>query len=191
MGVSRRGILGFATALGLCAGASAASAQDIYLDELRAGAFFHGAYQGFVPTSLTWNFSHFEDVKFSALFASPHIDAITWYGQIRPEIGATVNLAGKESLVHANLNWQIPLFDSPVYLELGLGAALTTGSLTGAPAGTRNFGCRVNFYETAGIGVNLSENVTATLVYEHTSNLGMCAANDGLSNLGVLVGFKF
>lgn len=189
MALSRLGIWGVSVMLGLSAGA--AHAQDIYLDELRAGAFFHGAYQGFVPTSLNWSFAHPEDVKFSALFASPHLDALTWYGQIRPEIGATINLAGRESIVHANLNWQLPVFDSPVYVELGLGAALTTGALVGAQAGTRNFGCRVNFYESAGIGVALSDTVTATLVYEHTSNLGMCAANDGLSNLGLLVGVKF
>jgi hypothetical protein len=55
----------------------------------------------------------------------------------------------------------------------------------------RNLGCRVNFYEVFGIGANLGENVTATLTYEHTSNLGLCGANQGLSNFGVRLGWKF
>ncbi len=58
-------------------------------------------------------------------------------------------------------------------------------------APTKNFGCRVNFYERFGIGANLSDNVTATVSYEHTSNNSWCEANDGLSNFGVRLGWKF
>jgi hypothetical protein len=37
----------------------------------------------------------------------------------------------------------------------------------------------------------VSENVTVTLRYEHISNLELCSPNDGLSNLGLMVGVKF
>lgn len=162
------------------------------LEEFRAGVFFHNAYGGFVPTDPNnFDFSYLEDVSFSALFASPDLDAFRWIGSPRPEIGATLSLAGRENLVHANLNWQFGIFDSPLYLELGLGGALTDGQLTGAVAPARNFGCALNFYESAGIGAHLSENITATLRYEHISNLGLCTPNQGLSNIGLMVGFKF
>lgn len=175
----------------LAAGMLAAPAGAQELDELRAGIFYHSVYAGFLPTGDNWDFSRIEDIKFAALFSSPDIAAFEWIGSPRPEIGATINLAGRENLVHANLNWQVPVFDTPLYLELGFGAALTDGALTGATRPARNFGCALNFYEAAGIGANVSENVTVTLRYEHMSNLEICSPNDGLSNLGVMVGVKF
>ena len=71
------------------------------------------------------------------------------------------------------------IFDTPLYLELGFGAALTDGQLPGAVAPARNFGCALNFYECGGIGAHLRENVTATMRYEHISNLELCTPNQG------------
>lgn len=171
--------------------ASPAVAQDFGLDEFRAGVFYHSAYGGFLPTGDNWDLSRIEDVKFSVLFTSPDIDVFRWIGSPRPEIGTTLNLNGRENLIHANLNWQIPVFETPLYLELGLGAALTDGALNGVAAPARNFGCALNFYDAFGVGAHVSDNVTVTLRYEHISNLEMCSPNDGLSNLGVMVGVKF
>lgn len=171
--------------------ASPALAQEITIDELRAGVFYHSAYSGFLPTGDNWELTRLEDVKFSALFTSPDIEAFRWIGSPRPEIGATLNLNGRENILHANLNWQIPVFDTPLYLELGFGAAVTDGALTGAIRPERNFGCSFNFYDAAGIGANVGENMTVTLRYEHISNLDLCPPNEGLSNIGLMVGFKF
>ncbi len=174
------------------AGAIVPAYGQMTLDEFRAGVFYHSAYNGFLPTGPNWDLSRLEDVKFSALFTSPEIDAFTWIGSPRPEVGATLNLGGtRENFVHANLNWQIPVFETPLYLELGFGAAVTDGALSGAAAPNRNFGCALNFYDAAGIGANVSENVTLTVRYEHISNLDLCPPNQGLSNLGVMLGVKF
>lgn len=189
--VMKRIIFGLAALFALC-GPQAASAQGLELDEIRAGVMFHNVYSGFLPTDTSgYRFDYLEDVSFSALFASPDIDAFRWIGSPRPEIGATVSLNGRENLVHANLLWQFGIFDTPLYIELGFGAAVTDGALTGAVAPARNMGCAIGFYESAGIGAHLSDTVTATLRYEHTSNLELCSANEGLSNLGLMIGFKF
>jgi hypothetical protein len=37
----------------------------------------------------------------------------------------------------------------------------------------------------------LGEHATATLTYEHTSNANLCAANQGLSNFGIRLGYRF
>lgn len=168
-----------------------AGAQEIPFDEVRAGVFFHSAYSGFLPTGDNWDLSRLESLKFSALFASPDLDVFRWIGSPRPEVGTTLNLNGRENLIHANLNWQIPLFETPLYLELGFGAALTDGALQGAVDPERSFGCALNFYDAAGIGAHVSEDITVTLRYEHISNLDICAPNEGLSNLGLMVGVKF
>jgi lipid A 3-O-deacylase len=178
--------------LALCCVSSGAEAQQFGLSELRVGVQSHDVYYGFLPINPDrYNFGHIEDLSFDALFTSPDIDAFRWIGSPRPNIGATVNMRGYDSILHAGLTWQLPLGESPFFLEGTFGAAINNGSMTGASAPYKNFGCRVQFYEAAGIGANLSENVTALITYEHTSNLDMCAANEGLSNLGVRVGFKF
>ncbi|MBE7732728.1 acyloxyacyl hydrolase [Devosia faecipullorum] len=177
-----------------------AQAQDLLdprplagvVDELRFGLHAHDVHHAALPFLVNqWDTSRVEDVSFDVLFTSPDLDAFRWIGAPRPEIGATINFAGRDSLVHANLTWQLPVFDTPFYLEAGLGAAIHDGALTGAAPGAKNFGCRVNFYERWGVGAHLSENATATLTYEHTSNNGWCAANDGLSNFGLRLGWKF
>lgn len=162
------------------------------VDELRIGLNAHDVHHAALPFLVgEWDTSRVEDVSFDVLFTSPDIDAFRWIGAPRPEIGATLNLAGRDSLVHANLTWQLPVFDTPFYLEAGLGAAIHDGALTGAEPGRKNFGCRVNFYERWGVGAHLGENATATVTYEHTSNNDWCEANDGLSNVGLRLGWKF
>lgn len=169
-----------------------AFAQGVVLDEVRGGVFAHNAYSGFVPTSLAFDFSRIENVKFSALFSSPWLDEAWWLLSPRVELGGTFNLAGRqENLIHANLNWQFGLFETPLYVEIGLGAGLTDGALSGAAAPARNFGCPLNFYESMGIGAHITETMTATLVYEHISNLGICTPNQGISHVGVQLGWKF
>src|SRR5690606_20721900 len=99
--------------------AGPALAQGLVMDEVRAGGFFHNAYQDFLPPSSNWTHNGLHDLKFAALFASPDIDAFAWIGSPRPEIGATLNLDGlSESFVHANLNWQVPVFSTSLYLEV-------------------------------------------------------------------------
>jgi len=177
--------------IGLSAMPTGVAAQGLELDELRAGVFYHSAYGGFLPTGNNWDFARFEDIKFAALFASPDIEAFHWIGSPRIEVGTTLNLQGRENLIHANLNWQIGLFDTPLYLEVGFGAALTDGALDGAARPARNMGCPLNFYDAFGIGAHINETTTVTLRYEHISNLEICSPNDGLSNVGVMVGVKF
>ena len=162
------------------------------VDEIRIGLHAHRVHHAALPFLVNeWQLNGVEDVSFDVLFTSPDVDVFRWIGSPRPEVGTTISLAGRDSLVHANLTWQLPVFDTPIYLEAGLGAAIHDGALTGAAPGRQNFGCRVNFYERWGVGMHVSDNATATLTYEHTSNNDWCAANDGLSNFGLRLGWKF
>ncbi len=173
-----------------------AVAQDAPLagviDEVRVGIHAHEAHHALFPVFVTeYDLSRIEDVSFDVLFTSPDIDVFRWIGTPRPEIGTTLNFGGKESTAHAALTWQLPVFDTPLFLEGTFGAAIHNGYLDAAPPGRRNLGCRVNFYERFGIGANISDNATVLATYEHMSNADLCDANEGYSNFGVRVGFKF
>ena len=162
------------------------------VDEIRIGLSAHDVHHAALPFLVKeWRLNQVEDVSFDVLFTSPDIDAFRWIGAPRPEIGTTINLDGQDSLAHASLTWQLPVFETPLYLEASLGAAINNGAMDGAAPGRKNFGCRVNFYERWGVGMHVSDNATATLTYEHTSNNDWCAANDGLSNFGLRLGWKF
>ncbi len=179
--------------IGLLGGSVISQAEDFGISEVRAGVYAHNVYAGFIPVIPgRWiGVTQIEDVNVELLFTSPDVDFMRWIGSPRPTLGGTFSLTGQESMAHLALTWHLPVFDTPLFIEGSFGAAIHSGALTGAIAPQRNLGCRVNFYEAASIGINLSENFTAMLTYEHTSNLELCAANEGLSNLGLRIGYKF
>lgn len=163
------------------------------VDEIRIGLNAHDVNYTLFAKPWEYKLDQIEDISFDVLFTSPDLDAFRWIGSPRPDVGVTINLDGQDSLAHFSLTWQLPIFDTPFYLEGAFGGAIHNGHLTDSPDPTRfsNFGCRVNFYERYGVGAHLSETVTASLLYEHTSNNGWCATNQGLSNVGLRLGWKF
>jgi opacity protein-like surface antigen len=164
------------------------------VDELRIGIHAHDVHHAMLPFLVKeWELNQIEDISFDVLFTSPDMDAFRWIGSPRPDLGVTLNTDGQDSLLHLGLTWQLPVFDTPFYLEGTFGGAVHNGYLTNSPNNTErhNFGCRLNFYERFGVGANLSEHMTATLTYEHTSNNNWCQDNQGLSNFGVRLGWKF
>lgn len=163
------------------------------VDEIRLGVSAHDVDYTLFPKPWDLKLNQIEDITFDVLFTSPDLDAFRWIGSPRPDLGVTINTDGQDSLAHFSLTWQFPIFDTPLYVEGAFGGAIHNGYLTNSPDPSRysNFGCRINFYERYGVGAHVSDTMTATLTYEHTSNNGWCEMNQGLSNLGVRLGWKF
>lgn len=162
------------------------------LSEVRAGIFAHSVYSGFFPVMpARWlGFTRIEDVNVELLFDLPDADFMHWIGSPRLNLGGTVNFAGRESMAHLALTWTVPVFDTPFFVEGTFGGAVNNSMLAASVAPARNMGCNIGFYESASIGVNVSEQASVMLTYEHSSNLDLCAPNAGLSNLGVRFGMK-
>ena len=163
------------------------------VSELRVGIFAHKVTYGFLPFDPNrWiGLGRIEDLNVELLFTAPDNEFFRWMGSPRPNLGATFSMGGLESMAHLALTWQVPVFDTPFFIEGTLGAAVHNGALSGARPPRTNFGCRAGFYESASLGMNVSDNATVMITYEHTSNLGLCTPNGGLSNLGVRMGYKF
>ncbi len=143
------------------------------------------------PDGFFINLARIEDISFEILFLSPDMDVFRWLGSPRPNMGITINLGGLESMAFLGLTWQVPVLDGSFYLEGTLGGAVQNGILSGASYPARNLGCSVLFYEAAGIGANVFDSMTATLVLEHASSANLCMPNQGLTNLGIRIGYKF
>lgn len=169
-----------------------ALAQDFGIDELRAGAMIHGVELGGGPLFSSIHLDRFEDVNFEVLFRSPQIDAFEWLGSPRPAIGGTFSTKGLENMVHANLNWHVPLGDTPFFVEGGFGLAAVSGYDHNAPSGYRNLGCNVMAYFQGNVGMDLGQNWDVMATFEHSSHGWTCGTdNDGLNGLGIRVGYKF
>jgi len=171
-------------------GALSGGAANFIISEIRAGVLAHSIDER-GPNGELLNLSRLEDISFEILFFSPDIDAFRWIGSPRPSLGVTLNLAGRENLAHLGLTWQLPIFETAFFLEGTLGAALHDGALNGATFPARNLGCRVMIYESGGLGMNIGENFTIIAQIEHTSSAKLCMPNEGLTNLGIKVGYKF
>lgn len=186
----------------VCAGVSAGGSlgqepagPPLGLGEVRVGVLAHSIDEAAPPGSIlpVGNFTRIQDVNVELLFLPPQGDFWSFIGNPRPTIGATVNFAGLESMAYAALTWRLPVFDTPVFIEGALGAALNNGAISGAVPPARNLGCAFGFYEAASLGYQLSANASAMVTFQHTSHAGVCGAstNQGLTNLGLRLGWTF
>ncbi len=164
--------------------------QNGFISEFRAGVLFHSVDRP-GPNGEALNLTRFEDISFEVLFASPDVDVFRWIGSPRPNFGATINLNGRESKIHLALTWQMQIFESNFFIEGSLGAALHDGAISGVSEPARNLGSRILFYEALGLGMNITNNMNIILFAEHASNANLVQPNNGLSNIGVKLGYKF
>jgi lipid A 3-O-deacylase len=159
--------------------------------ELRAGPAFHGLQ--LTAKGIFDPFAHggsIEDLSVELIYTPP-VD-LSLLASPRLALGGTFNFRGMENMVHANANWHVPVFSTPVYVEAGLGVAYVTGYLHNAPPPYHSLGCHTMFYFQAGIGAELPGGWTATLSEEHSSHDWLCGPdNDGLNSISLKAGHKF
>lgn len=166
-----------------------ALAQNLGL-EVRAGPGIHGLELASRDLLDPLYHGRLSDLSVELIYTPP-VD-LSLLGSPRLAVGGTFDFSGHEQMAHANLNWHVPVFATPFYLEAGLGAAVMVGYLHSPPPGYRALGCNTGFYFQAAAGVELPADFTATLAVEHTSHAWLCGAdNDGVNSLGLKLGHKF
>ncbi len=189
-----------AAVLAISALAGPAVAQDSagIIEEVRVGGalsdlglrpLFASVYV--LPDLTTFDIAKLDSLQVDVMFRAFDLGTPDWLGSFRPAIGGIVNLAGRESVLHAALNWHLPLGDI-FYLEAEGGLALHNGALSGAAPPLKNLGCPVLFHWSYGAGANLGGNWTVTANFQHVSNVIFgCTPNDGLNHFGITIGHRF
>lgn len=179
----------------ICSAAPASAEGPIGLSEVRLGPaisngeLIPGSYV--VPQIDSFSFSNLESAQFDLYWRTPFPNVLRWLGSPRPFVGGILSLGGRESSVHWGWQWHAPLGDT-FYLEGAVGNGIHNGALTGALPPNRNLGCRFLFHWSAGVGANITENVTITAQLQHMSNIiAGCTPNDGMNHFGVSLGWKF
>ena len=132
------------------------------------------------------------DIQGQILFAKPRFSTeIQDFIVPRLHLGGAINTSGKTSHIHAGLTWTYDI-TAKIFVEAALGGALHTGKTAiAAPVNRNSMGCAAHFRESAGIGYRIDANWNVIVNAEHLSNAGLCRKNRGLTNLGVMVGYRF
>lgn len=108
----------------------------------------------------------------------------------RLHIGGTGNLAGKTSFAYAGVTWSVPVMQD-YFFSVDFGGALNNGEPNGISNERVGMGCHATFRESAALGRSITEHISVAATIEHFSNANLCDRNSGITNIGVMVGYKF
>ncbi|HLW92541.1 MAG TPA: acyloxyacyl hydrolase [Roseiarcus sp.] len=108
-----------------------------------------------------------------------------------PDLGATVNTAGKTSNLYGGAAWNFDITQR-FFLSSDFGLGVNDGK-TGAnvPPHWNEIGCNWWFHESESVGYRLTDAWSVMGTVEHSSNAGFCKQNRGLTNFGVRLGYRF
>lgn len=165
-----------------------AHAQINILPEVRAGLFVRGVDGS--DTLLDAN--RISDANVELLFNAPDLNAWVPLGELRPHLGATLNVRGDDSYGYAGLSWTVAAPLLPVFAEASLGGVART-SLVTAPQDdpARKFGCGFGLRAAVSVGLSLPAGTSLIGTLEHLPDFGACASGRANTNVGVRLGFRF
>ncbi|WDR01671.1 acyloxyacyl hydrolase [Devosia algicola] len=185
MGMTVRLLVGL---IWLILGSTIAYAQVDILPEVRAGILSHDVGNG---TNALLDPQRLSDASVELLFSLGDLSNVLVVAELRPHIGASLNFKGQESFAYAGLSLtaQLPLL--PVFVEASLGGA-AHGTPFSSAATTPRFGCLAVARAAASVGVNVLPGASIIGTVEHYTDGGLCGTpNDGVTNVGLRVGFRF
>jgi lipid A 3-O-deacylase len=166
----------------------ATKAADKLLDEVKVGVLAH---------DVAFGGHHKEDgydINGEALFVSP--DMLDWAFAPRPHVGLSINTDGKTDQAYAGLTWTvfgdkgIISSTSRAFVNVSLGGAVHDGWLaTSENSGHKQLGSRFLFRESFEAGYWVFDHTNVSVFLDHISNAGLASHNDGLTNIGLRLGF--
>ncbi len=129
-------------------------------------------------------------------------DNVVWEAITRPRlhVGASINTKGRTSFAYTGLTWRGEIGPF-LFFEGTFGMAIHNGELgsthrgraivPGKP-GRAALGLRVLFRESISVGLQVTKKVSVVATLEHLSHGDVVTpTNNGLTNYGVKVGYKF
>ena len=123
------------------------------------------------------------------MFPSP--DFLAAIGAPRPYVGVNVSPGGQRTdFLFAGVEWEAYVTDR-LYLLASAGGAVHNADNLDNPVGYKALGCRALFHLSAGLGYDVSPNLTVQVYHDHFSNGGLCTRNQGADHAGVRVGYRF
>jgi lipid A 3-O-deacylase len=159
------------------------------LDEMKVGLLAHDI--GFLG-------HHKEsglDGNVELLFASP--DFLKYIWSPRPHLGADLNDNGNTSNYYFGLTWGGVFYspnwsrDDGFFAYLGVGGSVNDGRIFTHDPTRKSLGSHELFHEGLDIGYRLNRVISVSGFIDHISNADLATHNQGITNGGARVGFKF
>lgn len=183
----------FAALLGITSIAGPAVASERYnVYEIKIGGMYHDA------PFLGGHKESGEDGNIEFLFKSPAFLSIIW--SPRPHIGMDINSDGNTNVLYAGLTWTIPIVghlfgrQDGVYVDLSEGPSINDGIINTKPQfmeDRKSLGSNILFRESFSLGYTLNELNDISIFVDHISNARLADRNEGITNVGARLGYKF
>lgn len=175
-------------ALTLTSGAKTAHAGEKLFDEMRFEQSLywddgeHPEYGSFAKAMVFFD-------PFDSAHATTATDFIF---SPRVHVGAIASLAGGTSQVFTGLDWTFDISDK-LFLDVGAGATVHNGDLDWSATTTPKLGSRLLFWHYYALGVRVDKNWSLIASWDHSSHADLCdrCANQGLTHIGLSLGYKF
>jgi lipid A 3-O-deacylase len=108
-----------------------------------------------------------------------------------PDLGTSVNLAGKTSNLWAGAAWNYDITQR-IFISPTFGVGVNDGKAgENVPDHWNSVGCNWWFHESLSVGYRLTDAWSIMGTVEHSSNAGFCVQNRGLTNFGARLGYRF
>ena len=153
-----------------------------WLHEIRTGILVHD-----VPL---WSRTRQEggvDFNGEFIFGFPNYRILS--GNLRTNLGFSLNSRGDTSKIYSGILWEY-LWDSGVFLNLGLGAAVHNGELDNSDD-NKELGSRILFRIPVEIGLRFAGHQGVSIMFDHVSNAYLAEPNEGLDTIGLRYSYRF
>jgi hypothetical protein len=177
----------------LCSSAAYAGSRHGIIDEIRFGAYQH-------DTGIIGNHKEV-GADFAVEMLSHPIDALWIIGRPRIVFGGAVNTAGQTSQIYLGIDKQLNFATSvfskndAFFIEGTIGGVWHNGKLdvVGTPLESRwkSHGSRFLFRPGLALGYRFNETWSIAASLNHVSNAGLAKRNEGMNDLGLLIGMRF
>ena len=128
------------------------------------------------------------DLNGEVLFRSPEF--LHWVWAPRPHLGMNLNTSGDTSQAYLGFSWSVPI-SGKFWFGFSLGAAVHNGRLDTDDTDRKSLGSRVLFRESLELGYNVTDQLSVSVMLDHSSNAGLADRNEGLDNVGLRLGYRF
>lgn len=155
------------------------------MDEFRVGVFAANLEGG---GSEEGDYVINGELLFGRLEGSYGDPILDHYLRPRPHIGVSLATDEGTNQAYAGLTWDIKLTDR-IFVETSFGGVLHDGPTDSDDPDS--YGCSLLFRESASLGFALSPRARLLLTVDHISNAGLCDQNQGLTNAGVRLGYRW
>lgn len=114
-----------------------------------------------------------------------------WGGEVRPNLGITVNDSGDTSKVYGGGLWEYS-WDNGFFVVIGGGLAVHNGETDDAnEINKKQLGSPVLFRVSFETGFTMAKRHRFSVMFDHVSNGYLADPNDGLDTLGIRYGILF